>query len=590
MPICIGATPANTSGYSRLVAVRPLNLQVSQLSSNNSSVIISTVRSSSSYLTHSAIAIMANTTGTSQNPIPVATQASQQIPQASQSQLARASSVSLAISNLGGPPQPKAVRRHLPIPPSNFSKLPLDLGVSRVGPPKPDDPIQTELQQHMLDSFRAFGRWGLVLAIYREALQPKNSSNASWKYLTDDVEGGNQYMYRLSMLLSDSVIESLIKNTLPYDYFRDQKVKDFVNGNMSIESAPCPGIYLNIVTRAARQVGLKTVTPGNPSLRGEWLTSSEVEEMLVRVGGYLDNNQADVRENADIENWLKAAPGIAKVHEERKWAGKTATHIQPWKEWRQAIRRQYRTNIAPGDVDSRFIRCPCEVGWSENIPRRCLDHVNNASTTPIFGVVNSITRQSRTHGGFDFPKPWQLTLFPVWEREQKLAQVAEAFGTVLCSSYWQWGGMNIHEAGFSTITTKTPQYSDSLWTHGIRATLKRLEQVKAVDAEVQNATDRDEIFTMVYELEDLEQQIIEAREKEEDVSKLRGNNKKIIAELGAGYAKDRADADTQRNTNAENRDRVDSHTKSILGHFKSGMDFVKAREKKRKEAYAELEK
>ena len=132
-----------------------------------------------------------------------------------------------------------------------------------------------------------------------------------------------------------------------------------------------------------------------------------------------------------------------------------------------------------------------EVGWSDDIPKRLKQHLNNASTTPLFGLCNAMTRQHPVDGGWSWPEPWQLALFPVWERKVELAGVAEAVGSILCSSYIHHGGFNIELAGYSTASAQSAtalKFSkQDLWDASATETETRLSLYKTVDEETQRA-------------------------------------------------------------------------------------------------------
>lgn len=96
-----------------------------------------------------------------------------------------------------------------------------------------------------------------------------------------------------------------------------------------------------------------------------------------------------------------------------------------------------------------------EVGWAQDINTRLKAYVNNNPTTPLFGLVNAISRQSTAEGGAAFPPPMQLVLFPIWKADPELKNIGEILGSVLCSSYWINGGLNYASAGGSVNVTST---------------------------------------------------------------------------------------------------------------------------------------
>ena len=256
----------------------------------------------------------------------------------------------------------------------------------------------------MLYAFQAEGRWGLVEAVYEEAKKRRSMTNkgATWEYLIEDHEQGRHYMFQLACMLPDEVMVSLIRNTLPSDYKSNssQVLRSFVDHEMN-PTTSYAGIYLNITTRAGPFGFVSLPITTTPRMMGKWLSSNEVARMLDRVQTYMENKQADESENTALENCFnKNTPKIA-VTQTRKFLKKE----DRLSEWVAEMRRLYCTNIAPANRDTLFLRCPSEVGYTANIPKRLNNHTGNPSTTPIFGLVNAITAQPASRGGFDFPTP-----------------------------------------------------------------------------------------------------------------------------------------------------------------------------------------
>ena len=413
---------------------------------------------------------MSDQQGTSQNPMVLGSQKSQRS--------SKGNVTSRDLDNLvAGLLNPRSARQptvdpsHRPGQPRRPFPPPLTNANPLTYRPNPDEPIQTACQQKMLHAFQAEGRWGLVEAVYEEAKNKRSmtTKGATWEYLIDDYEQGDHHMFQLACMLPDEVIVSLIRNTLPSDYKSNssQVLRSFVDHEMN-PTSQYAGIYLNITTRAGKFGFLPL--PTTTRMMGKWLSSNEVAHMLDRVQRYMENKQADESENTALENCFnKNTPEITATHT-RKFLKKE----DRLSEWVAEMRRLYCTNIAPADSDKLFLRCPSEVGYTANIPKRLSEHASNSSITPIFGLVNAITAQPASRGGFDFPTPWGVVLWPLWERDTTLARVAESFGTVLCSSYWYEGGFNFMEAGNSDITGMTPGYDESVWSNSIKAAGKRI--------------------------------------------------------------------------------------------------------------------
>ena len=375
---------------------------------------------------------------------------------------------------MGSQRAPTVDPSHRPEPPR--IPFPHRTNVVQVTPsPNPDDPIQTAFQRKMLDAFKAEGRWGLVCAVYEEAKEQQRSTatkGPTWDCLIEDHENEHRYMFQLACMLPDEVIVSLIRNTLPSDYMSNssKNLKSFVDHSMNL-ATPCAGIYLSTTTRAD-QIGYMQSPSQQPSakLMGKWLSSNEVAQMLYRVEMYILEWKTDW-ENTALDN-------------------QTTTATSRIEAWVAETRRLYCTNIAPAHADKFFLRCPSEVGFAGNITERLAEHVDNAKTTPIFGLVNTITQQPASQRGFDFPAPWGVVLWPLWLRDPTLVHVAEAFGRVLCSAYWHEGGFNFHEASDSTVLTTIPGYEDQVWSNSIKAAGKRIDELQSLDVELKRAAAR----------------------------------------------------------------------------------------------------
>ena len=408
-----------------------------------------------------------------------------------QDQLNQSQSLNLALR------QPR-IRPNYPtnhVPPAPIPKVPTP--IEHFSPDAhPTDPFRTQHQRRMMDAFTAHRRWGLRCEILEEARRRwtsigKGSKNSSWYAIIEDEEVDNTYYtFNLLMQLPDCIIKSLIQNTLAFDYANNPEVKGFVNRHMGTYT-PYAGIYVNIPTRSPGPGSLPlSGVPG----KGEFLSSDEAERLIQRVERYIANRPADHAENSKVDYHFKTP----RVVSERRFCSENPN--PKWQEWLQEFRSIYCRNVPASERSTYFQRCPMEVGWSQNVRRRLKDHIENGSTTAIFGVVNAMTRQPTTQGGFGFPEVWQLALFPVWKRDPKLARVAEVVGSILCSSYWCYGGLNISEAGYSTITTTTPEFDDILWEESIREARKRFTTYGFVDEEVQFSLDRHRMVEAMQEL------------------------------------------------------------------------------------------
>ena len=403
-------------------------------------------------------------------------------------QLAQSQSLNIALRRR--PFIGKHITASTPIPPAPILK-PLTPIEHFRSDAHPADPFRTQHQRRMMDAFIAHQRWGLRGEILEEARrrqsQGTGSKKSSWNAIIEDEEENDTcYTFQLLMQLPDCIIKSLIRNTLAYDYAKDKDVKAFVNRHMKTHT-PYAGIYVNIPTRAPPPGGLAL---SGMTGEGEFLSFDEVELLIKRVERYIANKPADYAENSKVDYFFKASKPGTDLSERRFGPGNSRSNAR-WQEWLDELRSIYCKNVPVSERSTPFRRCPMEVGWSQDIPKRLKDHIGNGSTTAIFGVVNAMTRQPTTQEGFAFPGPWQLALFSVWKRDIDLARVAEAVGSILCSSYWCYGGLNILEAGYSNITKSTPGFEDILWEESIREAWGRIEEYGLADEERQFWLDED---------------------------------------------------------------------------------------------------
>lgn len=114
--------------------------------------------------------------------------------------------------------------------------------------PTPSDPIQDAIHEAMLWFFHMEDYWGLAFTIWSQAVElTSNAPKSYWRFLAEDYTKGTFHLFTLLLTLLRKAIESLIKNTLPYDIVHDASVGRFVT--MAMQPAPIPGIYMNIPTR-----------------------------------------------------------------------------------------------------------------------------------------------------------------------------------------------------------------------------------------------------------------------------------------------------------------------------------------------------
>lgn len=385
----------------------------------------------------------------------------------------------------------------------------------------PEDAIQSEHQLRMMKAFDEAGRMGLEGAIFEECcerLELKPTLKSSWRTLIDDYKNDNGRVFQLLLLLPDHIIRSLIRNTLSYDLYHDPDVKIFVHTRMKVnKSRPCAGIYLNVARRITPQTTLmaKAIHPD----AGKWLTYEEIQRMMAKVDMYIKNDP-DV--NSQTQNYLldKSLPLGKFTMSDRRWEISASSAVKV-REWLNIVDQQFCNDVDLADRDKPFVRCPYEVGWAQHIPDRLKQHLNNANSTAIFEMVNAITRQSKKEGGAGFPEPLQLMLFPIWKDDKILPKLAEILGSVLCSSYWVYGGLNVTEAGNSVSTTYNDQHE--VWYWSAQEVTHRLNFYQLDGLELERVSHR----------KDHAENLTKLKDKETEVSKLRAEMNHFLAETRA---------------------------------------------------------
>lgn len=473
-----------------------------------------------------------------------------------QAKVAQSTNISLAISSLSSQVSGLAVsaRSERPEePPQWVPRAIIELQTR----PDPEVPVQTSFQRAMLDGFKTRGRYGLQLKIYQEALN-NHARNSSWYSIIEDKEKSIGHMHQLLMLLPDCIIVSLIKGTLPYDYWQgqDEELKSFVDHYMTPRS-DYVAIYVNISTNA-RPPGYKAVHSTIADNAGKWLSANQVKKMLQRVDTYRKNDGQDMVENSSIDWHLK---GVPKVSMERKHTGRP----ENMDAWQSALKKQYCTNVPPADADRPFLRCLQEVGFSIHGMQRLKEHIENEKTTTLFGLVNSITRQKSAQGGFEFGKPWQLILFPLWKKDDQLARVGEVLGSILCSSYWFWGGMNIELAGYSLFKKQGgPVCSNVLFTESLRATHKRLKDWKLVDLEWARLIRSDDNVDCLAGLHQAKQSFEDQEKRSSAVSQDLAATRKRLAKAKAEHDELRKAFEDQLSANRISRTTTSKHVEELL--------------------------
>lgn len=226
------------------------------------------------------------------------------------------------------------------------------------------------------------------------------------------------------------VIESLIKNTFALDLFNPLNVsfRSFFASEMALTKTP--GIYANLPNN------------GHRIPIGAGLTGPGMRDVVDRARRYFDNAPADDQANQLIDDAFTPRKVIRQG--ERRWGNSFQAKIIA-NEWLTAIEELYLNGLT--NQTDHFERCIMEFGWGNDMVERAAQHTRNTSTTYLFAVYHAITHRNNSQSLAQF------TVFPIWERNTKLARTAEVLAHILGSSFWFSGGLNCSWAGgFSTPT------------------------------------------------------------------------------------------------------------------------------------------
>ncbi|KAL8793674.1 MAG: hypothetical protein Q9195_003723 [Heterodermia aff. obscurata] len=401
---------------------------------------------------------------------------------------------------------------------------------SRRSDPTNQKPLRHPILLHWIVVYDALGRMALQESFYDFARRAYDGSFArslrspitlgksrtSFELLLRDEKEKTNHVASLLAMLPDKIIMALLRGELPGQYKEDKEVRDFVDKHM--EPRELPGIYVNLLSNDD----------------GHWLSSQDMETLIEKVERYIDVDPSgkprpdQVAVDKRHSNWTPA-PNESKL----RWLPSSRENRAETiiREWIGQVKILYCTN--PVDPTAAFRIGPSEVGWASNSKVRCKQHMNNSSTTYIFGLLNAICRTPKPIG-FSFPEPKQFVLFPIWERNEMLCKVGEVVGSLLCSSYWFLGGLNCVQAGGMTwdeedgtkeISKLRPISSENLrWSDNVVLANERLRSIRPIQEEEAKAQRVDDLRAITErikaaeaELEDVNLKLKDARDKCESV-------------------------------------------------------------------------
>ncbi|KAI4121088.1 MAG: hypothetical protein LQ338_006570 [Usnochroma carphineum] len=329
----------------------------------------------------------------------------------------------------------------------------------------PSQPCRLKRQTWMINALLSKGPVALAEILYDEAEKDRadHGSNNSNEILLRDRDDKTFHVVQLLYTLPEDVTISLIQGTLAYDLPRNEEIKRFHDQFM--RPGDHPRIYMNMLSNP----GATTVLAGNEEDEGRWLSPSQTASLCDAYQAYIDDTNPSLNDRIDKQFGHKAGT--------REW-GKTDEQKKKAKEFIKHMRSFYCEGIDPQQVDELHWRCPSEVGWAQNVAQRVQQHKNNGSTTYCFGFVNAFTRLSKHYGGHGFAEPRSIMLFPVWNKDDTLARVAEILGSLLTGSYIWFGGYNIINAGSFKVQL---DHDDRSWDNAKTNLEHRLTYLKHPD-------------------------------------------------------------------------------------------------------------
>ncbi|KAL8829510.1 MAG: hypothetical protein Q9170_006135 [Blastenia crenularia] len=329
----------------------------------------------------------------------------------------------------------------------------------------PDQPLQTERQVRMLYALATLGVPGLANQLYDECEKGRAEGvgdKFGYDLMIADRDDKTHWVTLLLYQLPDKVLASLIQGTLAVDINFDPVVGDFYRKHM--KSSKHPGIYQNTAARP-----LMSTLGSDPRTAGRFLSINEVKELLRICRAYFRDTDPAMNDLIDQQFGGKAGS--------RQWADK-ASRKEQGLAWCDAVEEYYCKNPDPTKMDIPCLRALSEVGWSKDIERRIPQHTNNANTTFVFGLINAVTRLRPNQGGFGFPEPMSVSLFPIWEPDLTLARIGEILGSMLTSSYIRWGGYNCKQAGTFGVL---PDPNEIVWDTAKQKVVERYKYCNAPD-------------------------------------------------------------------------------------------------------------
>ncbi|KAL8656894.1 MAG: hypothetical protein Q9226_002464 [Calogaya cf. arnoldii] len=330
---------------------------------------------------------------------------------------------------------------HTPTPPTLPSQGPQTIQLD------PEDSLSDPWRRTLWYAFANFGRMGIEKAMYDRARYEAPSAYRE-KILADEKQGSHLITYLLGGL-TDACNPSFTKGTLAYDTQRDSELEKFVKYCMKPRNAP--SIYC--------------MAPRNHN--GKWLTPDQAQRLVDTCRQYLSRAPQADKLNKAIDIW----PDISGSAPERIL---TSDHSKQMKrDWLYALEKYCCKNTDPTKRGVAWLKVPFKVGFAVDTENRLKQHLQNRKTTALFAIAQAVLRLPKNIQGFDFPQVMQLELFPLVEDDENYAQLGKIVGSLLLSSYEEFGGLNPTPAGTASLSKHMASRAPLIWDGQVQTLAKR---------------------------------------------------------------------------------------------------------------------
>jgi hypothetical protein len=335
------------------------------------------------------------------------------------------------------------------------------------------------------------------------------------------------HMVKLILSIPPDIVTAVICGNVESRKHQDPKFEVLLDKYARLE--PTPGIYLNILCRGKWD----DILPGSqiPMVSpnaGKGLSLRNLKTLHERLALYMEDT-SEALKYVDMVD--RAMPSAKPQSTWRVYLKPDRDHEHKVKEFMGFLEQEYLSILDEVDdpldpiFDAPMDRCFSEIGWSKNAAHRATNHLTHDGTTALFGLVHAIMR---VEWGSDFTIT-QYQIVRVWDRDD--AALAEAAMSVIASSYWYDGGMNMFFAGegiskgeLENEDMKQPfranhlaVFLSGLMQNNIRFDKEKIARTKEIFARRRRAPEVAEQRALIRErYEQAKKELLEAAAKEDD--------------------------------------------------------------------------